>query len=50
MYTNIVTRRSISRQCLKYVHATIEPASQDGVLYVVHIYPLLGNGPINTHA
>jgi hypothetical protein len=44
-----MTYRSISRQRPKYAHATIEPGRKR-CFYVVHIHPLLGKSPINTHS
>jgi hypothetical protein len=46
---NIVTCRPISRQRPKYAQATREPGRKRCFLCGPHIYPLLGNGPINRH-
>jgi hypothetical protein len=46
----IVTRRPISRQCLKYAHATLEKVL--GEVFSMWSVPctLLGNGPIDMHS
>lgn len=45
----ILMYRSISRQCLKYAHATIEKILEEVSSAWSALCPLLGNGLIDTH-